>query len=231
MKNQYFGDNKDLFNYDLIQEIMGAGLVEHLTFVPMLTPDDSKGYGKKYDRSKARAGFKNRELMGFLDDCIRKGERDIRQVEGYFTGHGIEMTLYAKDTYFTQKNRGQYFAGIAGGLLQDSLVFVDPDTGLEVKKPGKGHVLFSEVKELYQRMNNSSILMLFQHFPRVNQIDYMNSRSTELKQKVSGEFPVCIDDGEVVFFFLTKDRNTEHRLTHVVGEYAKRYREKGAQDV
>lgn len=223
MKTQYFGDNKDLFNYDLIQEILSAGMVEHLTFVPMLTPDDNKGYGKKYDRSRARAGFKNTDLMSFLDECIKEGQRDIGQLEGYLARHHTRMTLYATDAYFTHRNRKQYFAGIGDGLLRKSLVFVDPDNGLEVKNPGKEHVLFSEVKDLYERMDRSSILMLAQHFPRMNQMEYMNSRSTELKEKVSGDFPVCIDNGEVIFFFLTKDHELEHRLIGVVGEYTKRY--------
>ncbi|MBI2848332.1 MAG: hypothetical protein HYX83_04070 [Chloroflexi bacterium] len=223
MKNQYFGDNKDLFNYDLVQEIMSAGLVEHLTFIPMLTPDDNKGHGNKYNRSRARAGFKNTDLMSFLDQCIENDNRDIRQLERYFAKHGVKMTSYAKDAFFTHKNRKQYFAQIGDALLRKSLAFVDPDIGLEVKNPGKEHLLFSDIKDLYERMDAGSILMLAQHFPRVNQVEYMNSRSTELKEKVSGDFPVCIDDGEIIFFFLTKDHDLSHKLVGLAGEYAERY--------
>ena len=40
MKNQYFGDNRDLFKYDLFLKIIQkTDSVNRFTFIPMLTPD------------------------------------------------------------------------------------------------------------------------------------------------------------------------------------------------
>ena len=225
MKNQYFGDNKDLFTYDLIWQIMQAGLVEHFTFIPMLTGNDDKGHGEKYNRDKAKAGTENKELMGFLDECVKEGRRDIKQLESFFAQKGIKMTIYQESEYFSGKNRREYFERIGNGLLSKSLVFVDPDVGLEVEKSGEEHILYDEVRNLYQRMDESSILMLYQYLPRKPRQEYLNARCEELKEKISGDFPVCIDDGEVAFFFLTKAQSLEHELTHVVGEYAECYSE------
>jgi hypothetical protein len=226
MKNQYFGGNKDLFTYDLIWQVLHAGLVNHFTFVPMLTPDDDKKHGEKWNRDKAKAGTENKELMSFLDGCVKEGKRDIKQLERFFSRYGIKMTIYSgRDEYFSHQNRQEYFAQIGDKLLSNSLVFIDPDIGMEVRSPGQEHLLYSEVRSLYERMDESSILMLFQHFPRRPRQEYLNMRAEELKEKVSGDYPICIDDNEVIFFFLTKDGTLEHALIHIVGEYAERYSE------
>ena len=226
MKNQYFGDNKDLFTYDLIFQIMRAGLTGHFTFIPMLTPDNDKHHGQKLNRDKARAGMKNKELMTFLDTCVQKGRRNIEEMKGFFAIYEIEMTIYySSDNYFSHQNRQEYFAQIDDKLLVNSLVFVDPDTGLEVRKPGDEHLLYSEAKSLYDRMDKSSILMLFQHFPRHPRQEYINMRAEELREKISGDYPVCIDDNEAIFFFLTKDKSLEDSLITVIGEYTECYSE------
>jgi len=71
MKNQYFGDNRDLFKYDLIIEILTKGeFIRHFTFIPMLTEDDDTKHGGKTNRNEAKAGTKNIELKNFLNKCV-----------------------------------------------------------------------------------------------------------------------------------------------------------------
>ena len=135
--------------------------------------------------------------------------------------HDIKMTIYGKDFYHRQ--RREYFEQIGDELLSKSLVFVDPDTGLEVKRPEEKHILYAEVKDLYERMDDSSILMIYQYFPRRPRQQYINTRCEELKEKITGDYPVCIDDDEIVFFFLTKDESLEHSLMHVIKDYAECY--------
>lgn len=221
MKNQYFGDNKDLFTCDLIMHIMQAGLVGHFTFIPMLTSNDGTGHGEKCSRDKANAGTKNVELVNFLDECVKEGRRNIRQLESFFGEYAIGIKIYEKE--FTHESRQEYFEQIGDGLLSDSLIFVDPDVGLEVERPGGGHVLFGEVEDLYQRMDEGSILMIYQYLPRQPRQEYLNKRCEELKEKVAGDYPVCVDDNEIAFFFLTKDEALEHSLIHVIGDYAEGY--------
>jgi len=224
MKNQYFGDNRDLFKYDLVYQIMQAHLAHHFTFIPMLTVPDGTGHGGKTDRAQAKVSTENKELMYFLDECVNKGRRDIKQLESIFAEHAVKMTIYyGKDKYFFHEQRNEYFKQIGSELLAKSLVFVDPDIGLEVKRSRKQHILYTEVEDLYRRMDKDSILMIYQHFPRENHQQYLNTRCQELKEKISGDWPVCIDDNEIIFFFLTKDESLEHSLTHLIGDYAKRY--------
>jgi hypothetical protein len=224
VKNQYFGDNKDLWKYDLVLAIMQAGLVEQFTFVPMLTEPDGTNHGVKADRRHARAGTRNKELVNFLDECINGGQKDIELMVGFFKRYGIKMTIYyGEGSYFSHPARQSYFAGIESRLLSKSLILVDPDNGLEIKRSGEKHVLYSEVKEIYGRMDGDSILMVYQYFPRASRPDYLNGRMQELKDKISGDYPVCIYDSEIAFFFLTKNESLEHELIHLIGEYSKRY--------
>jgi len=221
MKNQYFGDDKDLFTYDLIMQIMKAGLVRRFIFIPMLTGSDDTGYGTKCNRDKTKAGTNNKELVRFLDECINRNKRDIGQLEDFFADHGIEMETYGGN--FSHEKRKEYFEQVDGKLLQNSLIFVDPDIGLEVKKSKKEHILYSEVKDLYQRMDGDSILMIYQYLPRKPRQEYLNTRCEELKEKIMGDYPVCIDDNEIAFFFLTKDNGLDHSLIHVISDYTECY--------
>jgi hypothetical protein len=225
VKNQYFGDNKDLFKYDLVLEIMKAGLAEHFTFVPMLTKPDKTSHGGKNDRK--HASVRNKELMDFLDKRIDSGQKDIKQIVAFFKRYKIKMTIYGKDGYFSDQKRQAYFAGIKNGLLSKSLILVDPDNGLEVKSSGEKHILYSEVKGLYERMDEDSILMVYQFFPRVSHQQYLNGRMQELKDRIGGDYPVCIYDSEVAFFFLTQNEPLEHSLTHLISDYAERYGSQG----
>jgi hypothetical protein len=134
------------------------------------------------------------------------------------------MTIYyGKDGYFSHQQRQEYFEQIGDELLSNSLVFVDPDIGLEVKGAGEKHILYAEVKDLYQRMDGGSILMIFQHFPRENHHEYLHRRVEELEEKIAGDEPICIDDNEIIFFFLTKDEYLEHSLIHIIEDYAECY--------
>lgn len=218
MKNQYFGDNKDLFKYDLVLKIMIAGLVEHFTFIPMLTKPDETNQGSKNNRK--HASISNKELMNFLDECINRRQRDIGQIVTFFLRYGINMTIYGRNGYFSNQKRQSYFDGIESGLLSKSLILIDPDNGLEVKSSGEKHILYSEVKGLYERMDKGSILMVYQYFPRVSHQQYLNGRMQELKDRISGAHPVCIYDSEVAFFFLTKNEPPEHSLAHLISDYA-----------
>ena len=223
MKNQSFGDNKNLFAYDPIYQIMQTGMVNHFTFIPMLTENDNKKEGEKSNREKPKVEIKKGVLMGFLNSCIKHGRKDIKELEPFFTKSGINMIIYDGEQLFSNERRREYFKRIDNELLKDSLVFVNPDIGLEVKNPKKEHLLFSEVKDLYERMDENSILMIRQHFPRENHPCYLNKRMEEIKETIIDDFPLCIDNDERIFFLLTRDSSLEHSLIHVIGDYAESY--------
>jgi hypothetical protein len=235
MKKQYFGDIRDLFKYDLIQRILKEiSSLQKFTFIPMLTKYDPKrGDGNKRDFARAkkdgRPGTNNEKLIGFLKKYgeIDKDKRDFTKIGNYFKSKGIKVLIY-KDKgheYFEHKARDRYFKNIPGEYLHKSLVFVDPDIGLEVKNSTEKHLLYSKVRELYDRMDEGSILMIYQHFPRARSKHKEYSppgRSNKLKE-VTRDSPIWITDNEIVFFLLTKKGGLKNQLERIISRYKKDY--------
>lgn len=228
MNNQCFGDNRDLFKYDLIFRIIKRGLVSQFVFIPMLTPGISadktaRREGEQRNRCKAKAGWKNNDLKVFLDKFQDRDKRDIRELAGFFKEQGFETTIYCgKDKYFSRTRGETYFEQIRNELLRKSLVFVDPDMGLEVNKLTEKHIKYSEIRDLYQRMDGSSILMIFQYIPYVQRRNYFLEVSKKLQEKI-GNLPIYISDNQIVFFFLAKDKTIRELLAETINEYREIY--------
>jgi len=240
MKNQYFGDVRDLFKYDLIQWILtGIHSLQRFTFVPMLTKYDPKksdrDIQRDFDRAKeyGRPGTNNKKLIGFLKEYggIDKNKRDFTKIENYFRSEGIEALIYkdGEHEYFQRKARDRYFKNIVGEYLHNPLIFVDPDIGLQVKNSTEKHLLYSEVRDdLYRRMDRDSILMIYQHFPRARRKhkEYLPpGRSNKLKE-VTGDLPLYISDNEIFFLFLTRNGKVKNQLKRIISKYKRDYQKR-----
>ena len=224
MKNQYFGDIRDLFKYDLILRIIQeTGSINRFLFIPMLTENDNRGDGNETDYNKAKAGTRNRNLMAYLENCVNENRRNITEIERYFESKGIE--IYIHNEPFSHGKRKSYFDRIRKELFSQSLIFVDPDNGLEVKRSNEKHLLYPEVKDLYNCMDADSILMVYQHFPRarLKYTEYLpEGRSNTLEKKI-GDLPICISDKDIMFFLLTKNDELKSQLEKVVNGYLRDY--------
>jgi hypothetical protein len=231
MKNQYFGDIRDQFKYDLILDIMrrNRGLrLEKFTFIPMLTKNDHRTDGNKRGveerKRRYRPGSRNDELVHFLgrSDGIAPGERDFTEILGFFNDKHFRTSIYGTG-YFSHRLRDEYFSLIPGHMLKSALVLVDPDNGLEVKHSSEKHLLYSEVNSLLARMSNYSVLMIYQHFPRQNHDRYLEWRTRELFEKTQIS-PVYITDDEIIFFFMVKDRVERTKMIEMVYRYTDLYK-------
>jgi hypothetical protein len=106
--------------------------------------------------------------------------------------------------------------------LENALVFVDPDNGLEIKKSGSKHILYSEIRELYENMNENSVLMIFQFFPREKRKQYIDRRIEELKN-ITKDIAIYISDNVIIFFFLTKNDIIKNQLKEIIKSYVYEY--------
>jgi hypothetical protein len=123
---------------------------------------------------------------------------------------------------FSHAQREHYFASLFEKFPTKSLIFLDPDIGLEERKPSKKHLLFYEVKKIHDRMDNHSIMMIYQHFPRKPHNEYIKFRCSQLNQ-LTGQDPVTITDNEIVFFLITKNPVLKRKIGAVLGEYMSHY--------
>ncbi len=223
MKNQYFGDTRDLFKYDLIHHVVKE--LRHIgsfLFIPMLTRDDGRNDGGKKDYRKAKAGTQNILLVSHLENCLKDGKRNISEIKSYFINNGIDIKIHKEEHFLEHKNRSSYFESMDKKLLLNSLIFLDPDNGLETKNPNEKHVLYSEIKDIYDKMNEKSVIMIYQHFPRVDRQKHIKNLSKKLDDKV-GAAPLFVSDNQIVFFFLTNGKVFRQDLNKVLSTYSKTY--------
>lgn len=231
MNRIFFGDARDLFKFDLVRHVMKAFPdLASFTFVPMLTEEDVPAARKKSPtrdlgraQKEGRPGTRNLELMVDMGR-LQEIDDDLEYFHGirsYFTKENILVDVLHKDT-FSHEHRMNYFNKVFEKFPENSLIFLDPDTGLEVKNPTRRHLLFDEVKRIYDRMDTRSVLMIYQHIPRVTRAGYIKKRCNELAA-VTGSRPETITDNEIVFFILTKNPVVRTRLCAVLGEYSAVY--------
>ena len=210
MKNQYFGDINDYRKYGLIRAILLAGNLRTL-IAWMLTRDDSRtdgqttGYLEQPDRW---AGF-DPELFNTLRTALRRNaRRDVSLIE--------QTNLLPHAEYFSAivpdaaLERAQWFKALARRAQSCDLVFLDPDNGLEVKsrpygrKDSSKHLFWSEAKALW---DIGPSLLIYQHFPRVNRIEYIRRRTDELRSALPGAVIATFSTSRVAFFLALQPRH------------------------
>lgn len=85
MKNQYFGDTRDLFKYDLMLELLLKNdFLKRFTYIPMLTENVQNFHGRRINYDEARAGTQRSELSSFLAKCEVENRRNIDELNKFF---------------------------------------------------------------------------------------------------------------------------------------------------
>src|SRR5215471_3172019 len=155
VKNQYFGDRRDLLKYDLLLTLVESHGAGRLTFIPMLTPNDDSREGRlsQTDRRGHRAA-----LFDFLKESIARGDRDVRQLRQFMSSFGVDFMAYRDDAWFVHGDRGEYFDALPDEYLRGSVIFIDPDIGLETNtwkyRDGRGpekYLLYPELLATWAR--------------------------------------------------------------------------------
>lgn len=231
MNRKHFGDQRDLFKFDLVRHIMKSmpGLTS-FTFIPMLTEINAKTVpdsATKNDMVKAvKAGKAGSQTNNLLQHVSRLQEIDndleyVQSLRHYFKNENILMDILHPHS-FTHKEREQYFQNVFANFPKKSLAFLDPDIGLEKSKPDQRHLLFTEVKMFYDHLDADSLLLIYQHFPMKVHEDYIRQRCSQLSE-LTGSSPLTITDNEIIFFLCTKNPGMQKRIETVLENYANGY--------
>ena len=88
MKNQYFGDRRDLIKYNLLADLAGCLPESRVVFIPMLTPNDDSGEGRLtgYRRDERRG-----RLVDALRDAVASGTRNIQILRHLMPTFGVRF--------------------------------------------------------------------------------------------------------------------------------------------
>ncbi|MGH9557457.1 MAG: 2-C-methyl-D-erythritol 2,4-cyclodiphosphate synthase [Terriglobales bacterium] len=220
MKHQFFADRNDYFKYDLLSDVLEGLPLPALTFVPMLTPDDGKGGQRvRYPQGKRR-----RDLHDFLQACIRENRRDINELSSFFAKY-TDFHLYRGDQPdFTKPNRSEYFQQIPQEWLGNTVVFFDPDVGLEaVSKRGSKHLRFDELKQIVDRMSDSSAVVVIQFPPFVRRKEYLDKVANRLLRETRLAEVHYVSDGTVGFFAGSKCSLLSTELVRILANHAEKH--------
>lgn len=226
MNNRFFADRNDFFKYDFLLELLEeSSFLRQLTFVPMLTPDDGRRGGKL---TNYPCGGRRPHLYRFLQDCLARSRRDIRLLRDCFARRSFRYTPYRDSNHFTNENRDEYFRSIPDFSLREALVFLDPDNGLEVasagRRNGDRYVKHEELRRLFARMDAKSVLVVYQHLPRVKRRDFFRMIGTRLQESLRiRRLPMFVSDNRIAFMVLTKEIHRRKKVEVMLDAYAKRH--------
>jgi len=225
MKNQYFGDRNDYFKYDLAiflaEQLSG---IKRFTFIPMLTANDRGGDG---GLTKYRRGAGRPDLYKFLKDKLKKRQRKVSHLQEYFSSNNLQFRYCphgdSLDKEFTNKDREAYFRSIPNRNLKKAVILLDPDNGLEVKsattRTWHKYIKIEEVNDLYHRMDESSILTLYQHLPHAHRRTFLYGTHGKLQELLKCPLPYSVSDGMIAFILIAKDKRQQKELREALADY------------
>lgn len=212
MKNQYVGDQNDFAKYLLLR--LCAQVFKEILVAWMLTQDDGRGDGAKIgylDLPDWRES--DPTLFDGLAELVASGKRTLAAVE--------DSELLPRATFFSgplpldETARPAYFEPIAAAAGPESLVFFDPDNGLEVastpkKKRGAEKYVYLDELGLFAEADAS--LLIYQHFPRVQRGPYIEASLARLSAILGpGYATFAARTSHVGFLFAVTDPHF-HRL-------------------
>jgi hypothetical protein len=227
VKNQFFADRRDFFKYDFLLALMeGTAAFHRFTFIPMLTPDDGTSDGNLTDYPPGHHP-RRQDLWNFLRGCLQRGERDIRKLHVYMIGKPFDFLHWRCDAFFTHAGREEHFAKIPESALRQSLVFFDPDNGFEVPsmtaRNGAKYLRYSELAEVFSRMDNSSIAVVYQHLPRMNRDDFFAESAGKVCKSLSAQGIFAVSDNTIAFFVIPKSPDTAKAARQFLASYAREH--------
>ena len=219
MKNQYFGDKRDLYKFDLLLDLMAGGKFRQLTYVPMLTPPVSTSTeGNQIRRS---AGPFNSEIFHFLRE--HRSSADIRELRKLFADRKqFKYAAHRDDAYYSYRERTEYFRAIESSDLRAACVFLDPDIGIEsgslpyMKKAGLEKYLFMDDLDMLVERSEDSVFIVYQHLQ--NDADKRLGNIRDHIKALSKRFRIAavpfVRQHDLAFYAIAKDEA-------IMGEAAK----------
>jgi hypothetical protein len=221
MKNQYFGDKRDYFKYDVLDRLAAElSEVQRLTCLWMLTPSDRTGHGKEPFLPDPELP----ELTAFFRS--RLSSRDPMQTRAgemrtYFAGRSFDFFSYRDDREdFGAATRTDYFASVPDWALRRAVVFFDPDVGMEPASSTEKHLRFGELSGVLARMDETSVAVIFQYARRAP--DFWASMARDFWAKVHRPL-AYIAEPALAFYVLTSSPERRNAALEVLKRIAGRH--------
>lgn len=219
MKNQYFGDKRDLLKYSLL-ETLASRLpgIEQLTCIWLLTEPAVNNDGNRLFAPRVDAS----RLECFLHECVSTNRRDVRNLAMYVAGSEFAYFSYGDDpsTYFSATSRKDYFGSIPLQALARSVVFFDPDNGLEPDKScGVAHLSYEEFATVFTRMDRVSAAVVYQHLPRRSPAVFWPELAAKVRSRLNCSAGY-VAAGDVGFLIALRNVRTEQVVATALDDFS-----------
>lgn len=177
MKEQYIGDINDYRKYALLRALAAGGR-NQMGVCWMLTPPDGRADGNKVEYLSRSAEFREHDPALFdLLQGIVSGQRP-RRLSALEEAKVIPNAVYCSRILSDNSDdRQDFMQECQAALAGCSIIFFDPDNGLEValkkgRKNSSKYLYLDEVESFYSAGHS---VLIYQHFPRVERERFIAS--------------------------------------------------------
>jgi hypothetical protein len=208
MKNQYFGDRRDVAKYDLLAEMLDhlPGL-RRLSLLLMMTGNDTSRDGSLV--AKTRPPWRG-DVYWFARRCREIGGLGVGELRTFFRSSHPKHDVYLLDKPYSHAGRHRYFGAVPGVALKDSAVFLDPDVGMSLKEPAAEeadkYLDPADAGRLLRRMRGNSVLVVYQHLQHNADLraEDAGERARALFQNCGAKQVVILRRGDVAFLLVAR---------------------------
>ena len=210
MKNQYFGDVYDYLKYSLLRHLTGRGQI-HSAICWMLTENDSRHDGHRVEylyQDDSWSQFDPSVYSFLQEQVLVQKSRVVKAVE--------DSSVLANSRFYSgfldddACERPGYFSRFLEFARGASLVFFDPDNGIEVKSVKYGKRASSKYLfwvEIVQTFAAGHSVLIYQHLPPKPRDAYIGMRVSEISQATGASIVYSFNTSRVVFFLIPQEVN------------------------
>jgi hypothetical protein len=202
MKNQYFGDINDYRKYGLLRSIIRASELRTV-ICWMLTPDDASRDGRFVDYldRPEKWAHHDPQLYDTLRSLVRGADDRAVSLLG-------DTPLLPQATFFSDhvpddaRLRDLWFGRLLMKADPHSVVFLDPDNGIEVpscpfgRKGSSKYLYWREITSLWA---TGSSLLIYQHFTREKRSSFVERTRQALSSQLHGSHVEAFITPHVLF--------------------------------
>jgi len=219
VKVQYFGDVNDYRKFALLRLLAEVGGFKIGVCCMLTEPDDSKdGGNRKYLEQAAKWRSYDPTVFGALRNVRLPPQlSDLQRIET--EGIVPRATFFNEFVPNSRTARDSFHTHCMAAFADRTLVFFDPDNGLEVKSVTKGrkrsskYVFESEIGDHYRAGRSA---LIYQHFPmHVTRKACIASAANRLAARLPGVSIWSIVTAHVVFLLAVRSEH-EARAAAVV---------------
>lgn len=224
IKDQYVGDVNDYFKYAFLRSVQ-RHLDIPLIVCWMATADDdgTDGRRRKYLEQPAKYRDIDSSLFDQLDRLLDMPNPGMAAIENAGI---LEGALFHSDLLGdSRESREIYFSRLDDSAPSNSLIFFDPDNGLEIKSTPKGRKNCSKflfLDELQASAGEDRTVIIYQHFGRVQRTPYTEAQLGRIEAVLPGRRLFALAGSHIAFLVATAPEHAK-ALSHAAGQLSDRW--------